>query len=151
MTHCKSWRSDYRLSQSSALTRSKDRKDPNNVLTDVVISLLHSVSLQEVVSQHKSPGLHGVEEQGSRMKLLTGGQFSPRFLSFWMQQIIHGLHHGLGQQQRHRGHKEEMNIFTTYLLKECKSTRSANNTATHQLLKSAECISENAVDFHLSC
>lgn len=83
------------------------RVQPRNVLTDVVGGLLHGVGLKEVVSQHKSSRLHGVEELRGRVQLLAGGELPPRRLGSWLQQIIHRLHHRLGQQWKHRGHTEE--------------------------------------------
>lgn len=102
-------------------TKIKNKKD---VLTDVVSSLLNSVSLEEVVSQHKRPGLHGVEEQSGRVQLLAGGQLPPRRLGSWLQQIIHSLHHSLGQHQKHRGHTEEAN--TSSSVKDAKVKINAN-------------------------
>ena len=97
------------LEDGEGTQKKKNKKKKTAVLTDVVSGLLHSVSLEEVVSQHKRPGLHGVEEQSGRVQLLAGGQLPPRRLGSWLQQIIHSLHHSLGQHQKHRGHSEEGN------------------------------------------
>lgn len=74
-----------------------------SVLTDVVGGLLHDVRLEQVVGQHEGTCLHRVQQQRGRVELLAGGQTPPGQLGPRLQQVVHRLHHGLGQRGKRSG------------------------------------------------
>lgn len=74
-------------------------KTPKQLLTDVVGVLLHDVRLQQVVSQHEGPLLHGVQQHGGGPQLLSSAQLPPRCLRLRLQQVVDRLHHRLGESK----------------------------------------------------